>query len=448
MNTLAEAATEKDVYLPEFNRLEKELARRGRPGVQRLRRAAIARFDELGFPTPRNEDWKFTSLAALTKVPFRPAESVSDSLKATQLAHILGMDAACRLVFIDGYFAPELSAMSSLPAGVIVGSLATALDESSETVEAHLGRHARFEEHAFTALNTAFFRDGAFLFAPKGKVVEAPIHLVFVVTAPAEPTVSYPRNLIVAGDNSRLTVVESYAGLADDVTFTNAVTEFVLGDGAAVDHCKVQQESVSAFHIATTQVHLGRAANFASCYVGLGGGLVRNEARALFTGEGAECTLDGLYQLDGRQHMDNHTVIDHAVPRCASHELYKGVLDGKSRGVFNGKIFVREDAQKTDAKQTNKTLLLSDDAVINTKPQLEIFADDVKCTHGATVGQLDDEAIFYLRARGIGLEDARGLLTYAFANDVVGRVRVESVRRRLEQALLTARRLPALSNEE
>ena len=448
MNTLAEAATEKDVYLSEFNRLEKELARRGRPGVQRLRRAAIARFDELGFPTPRNEDWKFTNLAPLTKVPFRPAQPVGPRPKATQLTHILGMEAVCRLVFVDGYFAPELSAISGLPSGVIVGSLAAALDESSETVEAHLGRHARFEEHAFAALNTAFFRDGAFISAPKGKIVETPIHLVYIATAPAEPTVAYPRNLIIAGDNSRLPVVESYAGLADDVTFTNVVTEFVLGDGAAVDHCKVQQESVSAFHVATMQVHLGRASNFASCYVGLGGGLVRNEARALFTGEGAECTLDGLYQLDGRQHMDNHTVIDHTVPHCASHELYRGVLDGQSRGVFNGKIFVREDAQKTDAKQTNKTLLLSEDAVINTKPQLEIYADDVKCTHGATVGQLDDEAIFYLRARGIGLEDARGLLTYAFANDVVGRVRVESVRRRLEQALLTARRLPALSNEE
>ncbi len=448
MNTLADAATEKDVYLSEFNRLEKQLARGGRPAVQRLRRAAIARFDELGFPTSRNEDWKFTSLTALTKVPFRPAEPADDSLKAAQLSNVLGMDAACRLVFVDGFFAPELSTATGLPSGVIVGNLAAAFDKSSETVEAHLGRHARFEEHAFIALNTAFFRDGAFLFVPKGKVVETPVHLVFVATAPAEPTVSYPRNLIVAGDNSRLTVVESYAGLADDVTFTNAVTEIVLGDGAAVDHCKVQQESASAFHIATTQVHLGRAANFASCYVGLGGGLVRNEARALFTGEGAECTLDGLYQLDGRQHMDNHTVIDHAVPHCASHELYKGVLGGQSRGVFNGKIFVREDAQKTDAKQTNKTLLLSADATINTKPQLEIYADDVKCTHGATVGQLDDEAIFYLRARGVGLEEARGLLTYAFANDVVGRVRVDSVRRRLEQALLTARGLPALSSEE
>src|SRR5262249_35960865 len=232
-----------------------------------------------------------------------------------------------------------------------------------------------------------------------------------------EPAVAHPRSLVVAGTSSQLTLVETYAGRDGEVYFTNAVTEVVAGENAVLDHYKVQRESRAAFHVATTQVRQARSSNFSSHFIGLGGGLVRNEVRALLDAEGCECTVNGLYVAGGRQHADNHTVIDHARPHCASHELYKGILDGHAHGVFNGKIFVREDAQKTDAKQTNQTLLLSDDAVINTKPQLEIYADDVKCTHGATVGQLDAESLFYLRARGIGLDEARSLLIFAFAND-------------------------------
>jgi Fe-S cluster assembly protein SufD len=274
--------------------------------------------------------------------------------------------------------------------------------------------------------------------------VSQPIQLLFITTADGDPTVTHPRTLILADAHSQAKIAQCYVGLGDDeVYFTNAVTEIVLAPGAVIDHYKVQRESKRAFHIETLQVHQDRTSNFSSHAITFGGGLVRNEVNVVLDAEGCECTLNGLYQADGRQHIDNHTFIDHAKPNCASHELYKGILDGKAHGVFNGKIYVRQDAQKTDAKQTNQTLLLSDDATINTKPQLEIFADDVKCTHGATVGQLSAEALFYFRSRGVGLEEARRILTFAFANDVLRRVQVEPLRHQLEGALLHDRQLPA-----
>jgi Fe-S cluster assembly protein SufD len=449
MTSTSTATTEKDAWLAEFNRQEKELARVGRPAVQRLRKSAIARFDELGFPTARTEDWRFTSVAPLLQAaggwsPGFSRSSPRDRLKAglqPSLAHVPGTDAACRLVFLNGHYAPELSALPPLPAGVVVGSLAQGLEGHAELVEAHLGRHACFDDNAFTALNTAFFRDGALVVLPRNAVLEQPTYLVFV-TAAGSAEVSHVRNLVVAGTAAQATLVEVYAGLGEGAYFTCAVTEVVAEDGAILDHCKLQQEGPGAFHFANTQVHQGRASSFTSHFVGFGGRWVRNEVRALLDAEGCECTLNGLYRASGRQHADNHTVIDHARPHCASHELYKGILDGQAHAVFNGKIFVHQDAQKTDAKQTNQTLLLSDDATINTKPQLEIYADDVKCTHGATVGQLDAEALFYLRSRGIGKDDARSLLTFAFANDILGRIKVEPLRRRLEQTLLEG---PALA---
>ncbi len=435
---------EKNIYLSNFARFEEESAENGRFWLHRLRKAAMKRFTELGFPTTRNEDWKFTSAAAIAKISFRhgePADENGLTAKALERASYK-IDDAVQLVFVNGHYAPELSLLRSLPAGVIVTSLAAALDVHRDLIEPHLTRYAAYQDHAFTALNTAFIQDGAFVYVPAGKLVDKPIHLVFVTTAAGEGAVSHPRNLIVAGKESRATVVESYAGLEEELYFTNAVTEVLAGDGAVIDHYKLQRESREAFHVATLHVQQQRGSNFSSGYFGFGGALVRNEVRAALDGEGCECTLNGLYMAGGRQHMDNHTVIDHAKPRCASHELYKGILDGNAHGVFNGKIFVHQDAQKTDAKQTNKTLLLSDDAVINTKPQLEIYADDVKCTHGATVGQLEDDAIFYLRSRGIDREAARSLLTFAFANDVIGRVKVEAIRTRLEETLLAAHHLP------
>jgi Fe-S cluster assembly protein SufD len=356
-----------------------------------------------------------------------------------------GLQAPCRVVFVNGFYAPELSA---IPAGVTVGNLAEALVRAPEEIEAHLGRHAAFENHFFTALNTAFFHDGAYLRVPAGQVIEEPIHLIHLSLLGDEGALVSARNLIVAGENSQVTIVESYGGLPGAASLTTAVTEIVAEPAAVIDHYKVQQESEASFHLANTQVHQMRGSNFSTHFIGFGGKLVRNEVRVLLDGEGCEATINGLYRAGGTQHVDNLTVIDHARPHCSSHELYKGILDGKAKGVFNGKIFVRQDAQKTDAKQTNKTLLLSDDATINTKPQLEIYADDVKCTHGATVGQLDEEATFYLRTRGIGLAEARDLLTFAFANDVIGRMKVQALRDRLARHLLATQHLSRLESTE
>ena len=435
---------EKDHYLSAFEEFEKDQSASA-PFVRRLRKAAVARFGEVGFPTARNEDWKFTSVAPLVKVPFRLA-GLGGDVPAAALRRFTLPDCH-QLVFVNGHYAPELSSPPAA-AGVTIGSLATALRDRPDQVEPYLARHARYEDQTFPALNTAFLRDGAFVFVPDGTRVEKPIHLLFLGAAPAEPTVSHPRTLLVVGRDGQVSLVESYVGPEGGRYFTNAVTEVVAGENAVIDHYKLQHEGPEAFHVAVTQVHQSRRSNVSSHYLGFGGSLVRNEARTVLDAEGCECTFNGLYVAGGTQHMDNYTVIDHAKPHCASHELYKGILGGKAHGVFNGKIFVRPDAQKTDAKQTNQTLLLSDDATINTKPQLEIYADDVKCTHGATVGNLNADAVFYLRSRGIGEAAARALLTFAFANDVIDRIQVESLRRRLADQLLAAQHLPTDQAEE
>jgi Fe-S cluster assembly protein SufD len=406
-------------YLSDFERLEKDGAA---PAVQRLRKAAVARFAELGFPGPRDEEWRFTPVAPLAKTPFRLAPPY-------------------------GHGSPG---GGPLPDGVIITSLAEALTKHPQLVEPHLGRSADYKRHAFVALNTAFLRDGVFVYVPPGRGVEEPIFLDALVASfnDEAPYAWHRRCLIVLGANAQATVVEMFNGPHGLTYLTNAVTEVVVGENASLDHYKVQEEGDAAYHMALMQVQLARAARFASHAVTLGGAWVRNEVNAVFGGAGGECTLNGLYRGAGRQMIDNHTFIDHALPHCTSHELYKGVLDGQARGVFNGKIFVRQDAQKTDAKQTNQTLLLSDDATINTKPQLEIYADDVKCTHGATVGQLDAEQTFYLRTRGIGADEARALLTFAFANDIIERIKVASVRERLGQDFLAARGLPPAEKDE
>jgi Fe-S cluster assembly protein SufD len=337
-------------------------------------------------------------------------------------------------VFIDGMFSPELSDIGSYPAGMKAESVKEILKKHPETIQPYINTVA--EENAFTMLNTAFLWDGAFISVPRGTVLEYPIQLLFVATHRGHVYSTQPRNLIVAGIESQFQVIETYACLRQNIYLTNTVTEIVLHDNSIVEHNKFQNESVHAYHIGTTHVQLGTASRYTSNVISMGGSIARNNLTARFTAEGAECVLNGLSLGSGTQVIDNHTVIDHAMPHCNSIELYKSILDGASRGVFNGKVFVRKDAQKTDAKQTNKTLLLSDDATMNTKPQLEIFADDVKCTHGATIGQLDDEQIFYLRSRGIDLEAARTLLTSAFAGDVINRVTDEPFRRHVEQMIL------------
>jgi Fe-S cluster assembly protein SufD len=329
-----------------------------------------------------------------------------------------------RFVFVNGYLA---SAPGELPKGVQAGLL-------NDSAQLYLGRYGNFEENAFTALNTAFLGDGAFVRIARGSVLEQPIHLVYLTVPGTAPAATHPRALIVVGPDAQCPVVETYVGQAGGQYFTNAVTEIVASESSVVDHYKVQTEAPGAFHVGSLFAALGRSANFSTTSIALGGALVRNDVNVTLS-EGTEATLNGLYIVNGTQHVDNHTAIDHAKPHGASHELYKGVLDGKSSAVFNGRILVRKDAQKTDSKQTNKNLVLSDEAVIDTKPELQIYADDVRCTHGATIGQLDSESMFYLQSRGIGKKEARSLLTYAFAQDVIDRIRIASLKEALEHTL-------------
>jgi len=318
---------------------------------------------------------------------------------------------------------------------VKIGSLARAIAQGEKAVEAHLSRYAKVDESGFSALNTAFFRDGAFVFVPERKTVEEPVHLLFIATTTEPGRTAQPRNLIVAQPGSRVKVVESYVTVGQGAHFTNAVTEIVVSEEANVEHCKFQEESAEAYHVATVQAQLGRRCHYTSHSISTGARIARNNINLVMGGEFVYCVMNGLYLVGGKQLVDHHTVADHAQPNCGSHEFYHGILGGQARGVFNGKIFVRKDAQKTDAKQTNRNLLLSNDAVIDTKPQLEIFADDVKCTHGATVGQLNDDAVFYFRSRGIREETARQMLTHAFATEIVNRIGVGTVRDHLETLL-------------
>jgi Fe-S cluster assembly protein SufD len=422
-------------YRSRFEDFAQNLNGESKAPVHKLRQQAIERFAAAGFPTTRDEEWGFTSVAELTKIDFQLAEA-KDAPPIEAIDPLrFGLEG---LVFVDGHYAPELSQLSGLPEGVLVKSLHNALSEDGDLVSAHLGTQAATEGEAFTALNTAFIRDGAFVYIAKGTIVEKPLHLLFVSTAPETPTVSHPRVLIIVEDNAQATLVESYAGLGAATYLTNGVSEISVGENAVLDHYRIQRETHAAFHISATYVREERAANFRSTSITLGGRLTRNHVHTVLMGEGVDSTLNGLYIEDGEQHVDNHTLIEHAQPHCQSHEFYKGILGGKATGVFRGKIYVHRAAQKTDAYQTNQNLLLSQTAQIDTKPQLEIYADDVKCSHGATIGQLDADAIFYLRSRGIGHREAIQVLTRAFAGEVLDRVRVDKVRQELE-ALVTLR---------
>ena len=428
---------EKNTYLAEFARFEKTTCFADHSWLHDLRRRAISRFSDSGFPTTREEEWRFTNVAPIARVPFQQASRERDGFAHADLSTFTFSDVECQLVFINGSYAEDLSLLKALPSGARVTDLAKALKRDRSTVESHLGRYAA-EDNAFLALNTAFMSDGTLIYLPPRTCLKETIHLLYVSTSGKQPAVSYPRNLIVVGAGSQCSIVESYVGLEQDkgLYFTNAVSEIVLGEGSTVDYYKLQRESDDAFHVANLRVVQERDSRFSSHSLSLGGALVRNDIHVALNGEGADCTLNGLYVTRGKQHVDNHTTIEHAKPHCGSQELYKGILDEHSSGVFNGRIIVRKDAQKTNAKQTNKNLLLSDNALVNTTPQLEILADDVKCTHGATIGQLDREALFYMRSRGIDQASARALLTYAFASDVLGTVRIKPIQCQIDLVLL------------
>lgn len=426
-----------DHYRRELTALGSQLPGSGLRWLEKTRQGAFERFAELGFPDARDENWKYTRITPIEKRSFRSVPKSCVGLIPDDLESFFFASVACqRLVFVNGVYTPQLSKIAALPGGVSACSLAKALAEHPDRLEPHLARYADSGAHGFAALNTAFMGDGAYVYIPRNVVLESPVHMLFVATTQDEALFVHPRNLIVAEQGSEATVIESYVSFGGGGYFTNALTEVVVGDNAELSHYKIQQEHSSAFHVATLQIQQTRNSRFTSHSTSFGGSLVRNDINAVLDAHGAQCTLNGLYLAAGRQHVDYHTRIDHTQPFGISREHYKGILSGRARGVFNGLTHVHPGAQKTDASQSNDNLLLSQDAEVDTKPQLEIYADDVKCSHGATVGQLDDDMIFYLRARGIQAAAARGLLTYGFAQDVVDRMHLAAVRDVIEEVLL------------
>jgi Fe-S cluster assembly protein SufD len=411
------------------------------PWLDRLRKAGRDHFAAVGYPTTREEAWKYTNTTALARTPFQPGAADIDVPPDLLAEWAITDQCAAELVFVNGLFAPKLSTPSKSP-GLFAGDLQSALATHGQLVEQHLGQLVRFDRHAYAALNTGHFADAAVIVVPRSLAVERPVHLQFISIPGAAPTVSHPRVLVIAEDRSQVSIVASYTGAPDGAYFTNSVTEIFAGDGARIEHCKVQQDSLSAYHLATLRATLGRSSYFLSHVACLGSLLNRNEIDITLDGKGAEAMLNGMTLIAGKQHVDNYTRLEHTEPNCPSHELYKCVLGGGAIGVFKGEIHVDQKAQGTDSKQTSRTLLLSDDAVMHAQPILRIYADDVKCTHGSTTGPLDEEQMFLLRSRGISLEAARQLLIYAFLAETTNRINILPVRHRLEALLAARHNLP------
>ncbi|HEY2964015.1 MAG TPA: Fe-S cluster assembly protein SufD, partial [Pyrinomonadaceae bacterium] len=395
------------------------------------------RFEQLGFPTVREEEWKYTNLAALAKQSFVPAVR-AERLSVDSARFVYPETIGAHLVVVNGFLSEELSVKTGLENVVAVDLLGAVADARyNKIARAYLARNAGYHNSGLAALNTAFLQSGLFLWIPKGINVETPIQVTFLTDAEQTDTATFPRLLVVAEENSSATLIESFVSTGEQQYFTNAIAEVVLKEGARLEHYRMQRESNKAFHTSVTSASLGRSSSYDTTSINLGAKLSRHDISVVLDHEGAECWVDGLYLVGGDQHTDTHSVIDHQQPHCNSHQLYKGILDGNARAVFNGKIFVHEGAQKTDAMQTNKNLLLSPQARVDTKPQLEIYADDVKCAHGAAVGQIDQEELFYLQTRGINPELGRNLLTYGFAEEVIGKIKIESIRSQLDQFVLS-----------
>ena len=414
-------------YLENFAEFAKRMPGYGLPWLRELRERAFARFCATGFPTTHDEDWRFTNVSAIARTPFLLAEGnirlASSDLKKWQMD-----GAAVQLVFVDGRFVRELSRFGTLPAGIAISGLKEELIRQPETLQAHLGHYLDIERDPFCALNTAFADDGAFVHIRRGISLDGPIHLLFVSTVAEAPRMIHPRNLLICERETQATIVEEYVSLGGGSVFCNSATELVADENSNVAHYMIEREDRAAFNISTLRIQQERSANVASHSLLLGGGLVRNNVHPVLAGEGGECLINGLFVGDGRQHLDNYMHVEHASPHCSSRQFYNGILDGHAHGVFHGRIVVHKDAQKTDAKQTNRNLLLSDDAQIDSKPQLEIYADDVKCTHGATIGQIEETALFYLRSRGIDEVSARRLLLLAFASECLERMKASPAR--------------------
>ncbi len=427
---------EQALYRTHFAQWNERIGAREPVWLRARREAAFARFEAVGFPTTRQEEWRFTNIAPVLRVPFQLAAAWPEcSLPDEWLAPYREW-AAHHLVFVNGHFVGEIPADG--PAwGALARGIRALLGEEPEIVEPHLARGAEDASNAFTALNAAFLTDGAFVRIPRGTIVETPIHLLFLTLDAGTPVVTHPRNVILAEENSQATIIESYVGLGDGQYFTNAVTEIWAGENAIVQHYKVQRESRAAFHIASVRIAEERTAIVLDFSIALGAALARTDIMAILKGEGAECALNGFYWARDQQLVDHHTVIEHVAPYGMSREFYKGILDDEARGVFDGTIVVRPGAQKTDARQVNKNLLLSTNALVNTNPRLQILADDVKCSHGATIGHLDEDALFYCRTRGLDAETAREMLTYAFASDLLNTIAFGPLRRSVGEWVLT-----------
>jgi len=428
------------IFQQDFEALSTTAMEESPEWLDRLRREGMERFSLTGFPTSRDEEWRFTPVSPISKTSWRPAPA-GPSERETLAQFLFGHPEWNRLVFVNGFYRDDLSSLAPEP-GIHAGSLSQAIQMDGRLLQDHLGRHAPIEASPFAALNTAMIQEGAFVRVSAGVELAQPIHLLYLSTPEATGSVTHPRNLVVVERGARAAVVESYVAVGSGTYWTNAVSEVSLGGGAWLEHARIQRESEQAYHIGLTHVDQQRDSHYRSFSMAMGGALARHNLHARLNGENVETLLYGLYLTRGEQLVDNHTAIYHDHPNCRSWEVYKGVLDGRSRAVFNGKVFVRPEAQKTDAKQTNRNLLLSEGAKVDTKPQLEIFADDVKCTHGATVGRLDDLALFYARSRGVPAAEAQRLLTYAFAAEVMAEVSMRPVREELER--LVRERLGAL----
>jgi Fe-S cluster assembly protein SufD len=430
---------ERECYLADFERFSKSAGRNGDSWLFGVRQAAMDSFSTRGFPSTKEEEWKYTNVEAIRRLELRVPATVPTLAGAQTDAFSVGDWECEQLTFLNGHLEPRESAIQN-GTDIYVGGLAEAITQHRDWVEPHLAHHADYREHAFKALNTAFMMDGGAVYFARDRCSDKPVHLRFLPAVhDSQSTIIHPRNLIVVDDNSSLALVESYGGTGQAVYCTNAVTEIVLGENAVVEHYRLQLEPSQAFHLGTVQVYQGRNSTYRSVLISAGAGLARIEVNVVLDGDGGRTELNGLYSAMHKMHVDCRTRVEHRKPHTSSRELYKGILGGHSRGIFNGRVIVSKDAQKTDAQQSNRNLLLSKDAEVDSKPQLEIFADDVRCSHGTTIGQLEEEELFYLRSRGLGVMEARQLLIHGFAGEILDSVRIEGLRTHLERTIHSER---------
>ncbi|MCX6170491.1 MAG: Fe-S cluster assembly protein SufD [Ignavibacteriales bacterium] len=441
--------TGKEFYIENFNTFQKKLNGESKSFLNDIRKEAMNRLSELEFPTNRNEEWKYTNVSPILKQNFVPAVNTTiPNFTKEEIKKFLFQDFDCHLlVFVNGFFSEELSRIDQLPKGVVLGSLKKISKEDPQILSSYINKISKID-NAFNALNTAYALDGLVVIVPDGIELEKPIQVLYLNTSENEVVLSLPRNLIVAGKKSYVSVIANYSGYGEEKYFSNIITEVFVDEYAIVNLCKVQNENENSYHIEKVQAQQKKNSVFNHYNVTFGGAIVRNDINSLLDGENIETHYYGLYMANGTQHVDNHTFIDHAKPNCMSNELYKGILDDNSRGVFNGKIIVRQDAQKTNAYQQNKTILLSKGATIDTKPQLEIFADDVKCSHGATVGHLDETSEFYIRSRGVPQELAKSMLIRAFANDVIETIKIEPLKEQINNMIFDHLHRIEIENEK